>query len=142
MPVKFVTKKIPIHGAKLNFSADGSVRFRSKVISAGVAVSGFVLNYDHSDHHFGIARVQAFKDAIIGNNVLFHVACLLSDKNLDDSYSGEIRVLVIAEVEAVGIVTQKRTRLTNPKRKRLTGKKSSTYGRSRSHRVARQRRSR
>jgi len=140
MPVRFITKRIPVKSVKGIRSLHSSVTFGSKVISAGVAVSAFKLFYDRGDRNILVIQVRAVLTAIFRNSVHFHVQCLFADNSVSDRYSGEVRVLIIAEIAAVGTVLRKRTRLSsspNPKRKSLTSRKSLTDGRSRSRRVAR-----
>jgi len=145
MPVKFAIKVIKIRSQKGLLITDGSAKFGSNVISAGIAVSSFKLFYDRLDHHILVLQVEPVKTRIFRNTVFFEITCHFADKSVNDPYSGEVRLLIIAEVEPVPTILQKRTRRSsspNPKRKSLTSRKSLTGGRRRSHKVARKRTSR
>jgi hypothetical protein len=139
MPVKFIARTLLINSAKRVLKIGGRVIFGSKVVTAEIAVSGFKLFYDDGDHEILALQVFADIDAILGKSVLFNVICHLADRSVNKPFSGKVRVLIIAEVEAVGTVLQKRTRSSSsPRLKR----KNSTGGRRRSKKVARGRKSR
>jgi len=140
MPVQFSTKVIRIRSQKGLLIKDGSAKFGSRVISAGIAVSSFKLFYDRGDNHVLVLQVEPVKTRIFRNTVFFNIVCHFADNSVNDPYSGEVRLLIIAEVEPVVTILQKKTRCSsspNPKRKSLTSGKNPTDGRSRSHRVAR-----
>ena len=72
--------------------------FSSPVRRADVALNGFKLDFASSDHHINVVEVDADNVAISGNVVHYRVECQYADKNFDDSYNGNIEVLVIADV--------------------------------------------
>jgi len=139
MPVIFHTKKITISNAEAFRTVRERSIFRSKVIRAAVAVSGFKLFYHGGDHHVMVVGTSTDKIKIVGNSVFFNVTVHLADQSVNDAFTAQVRILIIAEVEPVVTILQKRTRRSSsPRLKR----KSLTGGRSRSHRVTRKRTSR
>ena len=98
MTVQFRTVSITIPDGKGRKSIEGAAVFSSTVLSAGVALNGFRLDYSDKDHH--ITTIEADTDflSISANTVRFRVECFLADKNQDDDYSGYVTALVTADV--------------------------------------------
>lgn len=97
---------IPSTTGRRNFYWE-SQPFPSVPLRAAVALTGFMLQYDGTDHHVKNLEVDVDFVAIVTNPtnlVLFRVLCNLADKNGDDRFSGYVEVLVIAELgEGIGL---------------------------------------
>jgi hypothetical protein len=98
MALDFRRRTIQIPNGTGRRSIDDSVTFSSPVRRADVALNGFKLDFASSDHHINVVEVDADNVAISGNVVHYRVECQYADKNFDDSYNGNIEVLVIADV--------------------------------------------
>jgi hypothetical protein len=94
-----VTVPIPSGTGRRNIGFE-STPFQSRPLRANVALNGFMLEYDGTDHHIKVVEIDVDFTAIDGrqNKVIFTVQCNFADKNGDDAYSGYAHVLVIAEV--------------------------------------------
>jgi hypothetical protein len=68
------------------------------VRNAGVALNGFKLDYDNSDHHINFVEADTDILGINGNTVQFRVECDYADRNFDDPYQGYVTLMVVAEV--------------------------------------------
>lgn len=99
MSVAFQTRSITIPSGTGRRSLNSSVTFDSRVNSAAVALNGFALDFDNSDHHINIAEADTDIVSINGNTVNFRVECNYADKNFDDPYRGYVTALVIADVQ-------------------------------------------
>ena len=99
MPAEFRTKSVSIPSGTGRRSINDIVTFGSAVIRAGIAVNGFRLDYDSEDHHINTVEVDTDIINIGGNTVEFRVECNYCDRNFDDSYSGEVVALIIADVQ-------------------------------------------
>jgi hypothetical protein len=99
MSVAFRTRNVSIPSGTGRRSINDSVTFGSTVVSAGIAVNGFKLDYVDSDHHINIVEIDTDIISFTGNTVNFRVECDYSDKNFDDRYRGEVVALIIAEVQ-------------------------------------------
>ena len=99
MPVEFRTQQVAIPSGTGRRSINDSVTFGSDVLRAGIAVNGFKLDYVNSDHHINIVEIDTDVISSVGRTVNFRVECDYADKNLDDSYRGEVVALIIAEVQ-------------------------------------------
>jgi hypothetical protein len=99
MPVEFRTQQVAIPSGTGRRSINDSVTFGSDVLRAGIAVNGFKLDYVNSDHHINIVEIDTDVISAVGRTVNFRVECDYADKNLDDSYRGEVVALIIAEVQ-------------------------------------------
>ena len=77
-----------------------SVTFGSTVLRADVALNGFDIQYNNGDHHLLREKVDASIAAISDRTVTARVNYLLRDAsgNIDDTFSGSVQVLVVAEV--------------------------------------------
>jgi hypothetical protein len=90
----------------VNFGPEGSV-----VRNAGVALSGYNLDYDSidlgpfgggvisTDHHIDAVSAHTRIVGFEGSEVTFRVTCDYRDRNGDDKYGGWVGVTVIADVE-------------------------------------------
>ena len=98
MAIEFRTSSVAIPNGTGRRSINGSVTFDSAVSRASVALNGFKLDYSDGDHHINIVEADTDISSISGNTVNFRVEANFADKNADDSYSGYVTALVIAEV--------------------------------------------
>jgi hypothetical protein len=98
VPLAFRYPSITVPSGTGRRSIDGSVTFNSTVRSAGVALNGFKLDYDNSDHHINFVEADTDILGINGNTVQFRVECDYADRNSDDPYQGYITVMVVADV--------------------------------------------
>jgi hypothetical protein len=76
-----------------------SVTFNSNVRSAAVALNGFNLDYSTSDHHINVIEADLDIVQISGRTVFIAADTRYADVNFDDSYSGFVTAVVIANVE-------------------------------------------
>ena len=76
-----------------------AVTFNSNVRSATVVLNGFNLDYSNSDHHINVVEADLDIVQISGRTVYFAVDTQYADQNFDDSYSGFVTAVVIANVE-------------------------------------------
>ncbi|WP_447970580.1 hypothetical protein [Nitrospira sp. M1] len=99
MAIEFRTSSVVIPNGTGRRSIEGNASFNSSVKRASVALNGFKLDYENSDHHINVVEADTDTVTISGNTVKFRVECHYADKNFDDSYSGYVTALVIADVE-------------------------------------------
>ncbi len=99
MAVQFATKSIDMPRGTGRKRIQGAVTFRTRVITAAVALNGFKLDFLNDDHHVNIVEADVDIDTINVDTVVFTVECNYADKNFDDPYQGYVTVLVIAEVQ-------------------------------------------
>jgi hypothetical protein len=78
---------------------NSSVTFSSNVRSAAVALNGFNLDYSTSDHHINVVEADLDIVQISGRTVFIAADTRYADVNFDDSYSGFVTAVVIANVE-------------------------------------------
>lgn len=98
MPADFRSINLAIPGGTGTKAVNGTVFFGSQVQRADTAVSSFNFDYSSDDHHINVVRASSNVSAINGNAVTVAATCLYADKNFDDSYTGSIELLVIAQV--------------------------------------------
>ena len=100
MPVDFRQSSITIPAGIGRRTIPASVSFGSPVLRASVALNGFALDFAGNgvDHHINVVEADTDLVSINGNRVNFQIQCQYADKNFDDSYSGYVTALVIAEV--------------------------------------------
>ncbi|WP_447970581.1 trypsin-like serine peptidase [Nitrospira sp. M1] len=79
-------------------SIEGSTKFNSNVLQAGVALNGYKLDFVNSDHHINVLEVDTDVVSVSGDTVNVRVECQYADKNFDDAFSGYVTATVIAEV--------------------------------------------
>ena len=99
MAVEFITKRVAVPSGTKRRQINDSVPFQRKVRVASVALHGFLLDFDSSDHHINTVEVAVEFAGIEGEIVRFRVNCQYADKNADDKYSGHVEVLVIADLQ-------------------------------------------
>ncbi|MCZ6539415.1 MAG: hypothetical protein O6922_06275, partial [Chloroflexi bacterium] len=90
------TKSIRIPAGTGRRSIYESVTFNATVLSAGIALNGFKLDYVDSDHHLNVVEADTDIRSISGNRVNFRVECNYADRNFEAEYLGYITVTVIA----------------------------------------------
>ena len=98
LAVEFRTASIAIPNGTGRRSLAGSATFGRPVQSAHVALNGFKLDFSSNDHHINIVEADTDIVSVNGPTVNFRVECQYADKNFDDSYSGYVTALVIAEL--------------------------------------------
>jgi hypothetical protein len=100
MPIDFRQSSITVPAGVGRRSIPASVSFGSTVRRASVALNGFMLDFAGADvdHHINIVEADTDLVSINGNTVNFQVECQYADRNFDDTYSGYVTALVIAEV--------------------------------------------
>ncbi len=78
----------------------GTAVFGSNVRRANAALKGFNISFNNGDHHFLREEVDIDVTQVQGNTVEVAVDFVLRDNsgNFDDPYSGNVEVLVIADV--------------------------------------------
>lgn len=74
------------------------VSFGSPVQRAETAVKSFFFDFSRDDHHINVVEATSGVRAINGNTVTVAANCRYADKNFDDAYTGQVHVLVIAQV--------------------------------------------
>ena len=99
MATNFATQPITIPSGTGRRSIEKRYIFGSQVIRAGIAINGFSLDYSKGDHNVNTIEVDTDVISVTENTVRYRVECQLADKNFDDSYSGYITVLIIAELK-------------------------------------------
>lgn len=99
MAIEFRTSSVTIPNGSGRRSITGNATFSSPVVKASVALNGFKLEFASSDHHINVVEADTDFVSISGNTVTFRVECNYADESQDDSYSGYVTALVIAEVE-------------------------------------------
>jgi hypothetical protein len=98
MPIDFRTVAIPIGGGSGTKVEEDSALFGSSVLRADCAIQSFLFDYSNADHHINV--IEVFTDVIAtpGPTARVRVICRYADQNFDDSYTGFVRVLVVAQV--------------------------------------------
>ena len=89
--------------------ASGRVAFNSEVRTADIALKGFTVKFDNQhDHHFGQLDIFLREISVHNKSVSFSAFVMLRDfsGSIDDSYSGFVDVLVIADLADQSPVTQ------------------------------------
>jgi hypothetical protein len=105
--VEFIRRTVIIDPGTGERRIPDRANFEGDVIRAHVALQGFRLDFANADHHINVIDVDVDLGAtnhpnIEGRTVNFTVDCLYADRNFDDSFSGYIDVLVIAETTYTG----------------------------------------
>src|SRR5262245_35179363 len=72
--------------------------FGRTVNSAAAATNGFKLDYATDDHHINVIEANTAITKVDGSLVTYRVVAQFADKNFDDSFSGFIDILLIADV--------------------------------------------
>ena len=98
MAVEFRPAKLEFKHVRNLQQLTGSVTFQRKVRVAEIALRGFFLDFDSSDHHMNVLEVTTNFGGTEGEIVHFRVRCQYADKNSDDFFSGHVDVLVIADL--------------------------------------------
>jgi hypothetical protein len=98
MPTDFRSVNIPIPAGTGTKTVQSVVTFGSNVQRADTAVKSFFFDFASDDHHINVVEATSGIRAINGNSVTVAANARYADKNFDDSYSGQVHVLVIAQV--------------------------------------------
>ena len=98
MTVAFRTVSIEIPGGSERKSIESAAVFSSSVLSAGVALNGFALQYDDNDENVLLVEADTDLVSISGNTVNFKVECNLRDNSGSESYSGYVTALIMADL--------------------------------------------
>lgn len=76
----------------------GTVTFNSRVISADTAIKSFFFDFASEDHHINVVEATSGVVSINGNTVTVGANARYADQNFDDPYTGQVHILVIAQV--------------------------------------------
>jgi hypothetical protein len=76
----------------------GAAFFATDVRSAQTAIKSFRLDYANSDHHINVIEVRSEVTSTPGTAAALRVICQYADQNFDDAYSGQVELLVVADV--------------------------------------------
>jgi hypothetical protein len=95
----FRSVSIPIPSGSGTKQIASSVTFDSNVKSAAVVLNGFNLDYSSSDHHINVIEADVDFVRISGRTVFIKADTQYADQNFDDSYTGWVSAVVIANVE-------------------------------------------
>jgi hypothetical protein len=98
MATDFRWIRLPVPRGLGTRTVKGTVTFGSQVQNARAAVAGFTFDYYSDDHHINIVQIASYIDAYNINRVTVAAQCQYADKNFDDEYSGNVDLLVIAQV--------------------------------------------
>lgn|SRR5512147_2302305 len=99
MTLAFATGVVEVpNGQGRRENLRSSVTFNSNVNEAIVALSGFRLDFGGEDHRIDACEVAVERESISGTTVNFRVRCNFADENANDSYSGSISAIIIADV--------------------------------------------
>jgi hypothetical protein len=98
MPTDFRSVNIPLPDGTGTKTPQSVVSFGSAVLSADTAVKSFFFDYDSDDHHINVVEATTGVRAIQGNTVIVAANARYADRNFDDAYTGQVTVLVIAQV--------------------------------------------
>jgi hypothetical protein len=98
MPTDFRSVNIPLPDGTGTKTIPADVTFGSAVRSADTAVKSFFFDYDSDDHHINVVEATTGVRTIQGNTVTVAANARYADRNFDDAYTGQVTVLVIAQV--------------------------------------------
>jgi len=78
------------------------------VRKADATIAGYDIRYDNGDHEVFRQLIDARVERIQDRTVFFRINFLLRDSsgNIDDPFSGTVRVLVLADVAAAPLTNQ------------------------------------
>lgn len=110
MPLDFRRGSINFDSSRGEIQSEvGAVVFANTVRRADVTIAGYDTRYTNGDHEISRQIIDARLERIQDRTVFFRVNFLLRDAsgNIDDLYSGTVRVLVLADV------AQPQTQLSN-----------------------------
>jgi hypothetical protein len=99
MPLAFQTTNIRFTNVQGKQTETETVQFQSRVISAQTAVRGFNFDFRTGDHHIDNVQVVTAVRRTGIVDVEVEATVLYADKDKQDDYSGNVNVLVIAEVQ-------------------------------------------
>jgi hypothetical protein len=98
MPIDFRSINIEIPAGTGTKVREDSVLFGSSVLRADSAIKSFLFDYSNADHHINVVEVATSVVGTPGPTARVRVLCRYADQNFDDSYTGNVRVLVVAQV--------------------------------------------
>lgn len=98
MPTDFRSINLTFPGGTGNKQPRGTVTFNSRVIDADTAIKSFVFDFTSDDHHINVVEATSGVIEKRGNTVTVGANARYADKNGDDAYTGQVWVLVIAQV--------------------------------------------
>jgi len=98
MPLAFQSTNIPFRNVQGKQTESETVQFQQQVLSAETAVRGFNFDFRTGDHHIDMVQVstRVKRRGIV--DVEVEATVLYADKDKQDDFSGNVNVLVIAEV--------------------------------------------
>ena len=110
MTIDFRSSSLNLTGGSGTKKVFGSVVFPTNVSRAELMLNAFKVDFADDDHHINVMEIDTDlgghppaagetvpPPAIQGGRVRFTVTCQYADKNFDDSYSGYVTVVVIAD---------------------------------------------
>jgi hypothetical protein len=98
MPVAFQTTNISFANVQGKQTKTETVQFQKAVQSAETAVRGFNFDFRTGDHHIDMVQVSTRVKRKGADDVEVEATVLYADKDKQDDFSGNVNVLVIAEV--------------------------------------------
>jgi hypothetical protein len=99
MPLAFKTTNIRFTNVQGRQTETETVQFQTQVVSAETAVRGFNFDFRTGDHHIDNVQVATAVRRTGVDEVEVEATVLYADKDKQDDYSGNVNVLVIAEVQ-------------------------------------------
>lgn len=98
MAAEFRTLSLSVPGNAGTKVVDDTASFSGPVQNAQTALKGVLFDYSSSDHHINVLEATCSVIGITGNTVRVRAVVQFADVNFDDSYTGRVEVLVIANV--------------------------------------------
>ena len=105
MSIQFDTARVRFDAASGGPQTEtGEVSFMHRVKAADAAIKGYSIGFEGDDHHLYQEKVEIKSVRLNGTKVEFGVELALRDKSghYDDNFSGEVIVMVTADVEQQG----------------------------------------
>jgi hypothetical protein len=99
MPLAFKATNIRFTNVQGRQTETETVQFQSQIVSAETAVRGFNFDFRTGDHHIDNVQVATAVRRTGQLDVEVEATVLYADKDKQDDYSGNVNVLVIAEVQ-------------------------------------------
>lgn len=98
MPTDFRSLNLPIPGGPGTKVVEDTAVFSGRINRADTALKSVLLDYSDSDHHINVVEATSTVISINANTARVRVVCRYADVNFDDAYTGNVQVLVVADV--------------------------------------------
>ena len=98
MAISFRALSIPVPGGSGTKVVEDTAVFNGDVRRAETAIKSYLFDYSNSDHHINVIEVMTRVLNTSGNTARVRVVCRYADQNFDDGYTGNVEVLVVADV--------------------------------------------